>query len=130
MQRKTHILQNQTKTSEVAAGMISKVAGSFGRITSNDNRNWFDRHNSGKNAWYNYTMNDNMGWTHNPALDSRPTAGRARTNPIATTSQTENIVATGSAPISPQHSPRLPSDEKFRFRSPPLSPLTNLGVDE
>ncbi|KAG2178068.1 hypothetical protein INT43_003321, partial [Umbelopsis isabellina] len=101
-----------TKTSEVAAGMISKVAGSFGRITSNDNRNWFDRHNSGKNAWYNYTMTDNMGSIHNPALDSRPTAGRARTSPIATTSQTDNIVTTGSATILPQHSPRLQSDER------------------
>jgi hypothetical protein len=110
--------------------MISKVAGSFGRITSNDSRNWFDRHNSGKNAWYNYTMTDNMGWIHNPAVDSRPTASRVRTSPAATTSQKETTVTTGSATISPQHSPRLASGEKLKFRSPPQSPLTHFGVDE
>ncbi|KAG2186912.1 hypothetical protein INT44_003139, partial [Umbelopsis vinacea] len=40
----------QTKTSEVAAGMISKVAGSFTRMAAHDPRNRFERHNSNKNT--------------------------------------------------------------------------------
>jgi hypothetical protein len=125
----------QTKTSEVAAGMISKVAGSFTRMAAHDPRNRFDRHSSNKNTWYNYSMNDNIGWA--PGLPSeeriRKGNGKSRTYNASGTSSREALQkfpTNSDVSISPQGSPSTPLEDKSRLRSPPQSPRNDFENDE
>ncbi|KAI9288151.1 hypothetical protein BC943DRAFT_357861 [Umbelopsis sp. AD052] len=124
-----------TKTSEVAAGMISKVAGSFTRMAAHDPRNRFERHNSNKNTWYNYSMNDNIGWA--PGLPSeertRRGSGKSRTyHPSGTSSREvlQKFPTSSDVSISPQGSPSTPLEDKSRLRSPPQSPRIGFENDD
>ena len=110
--------------------MISKVAGSFGRITANDGRNWFDRH-GGKNAWYNYTMNDNMGWSHGPPSEERFTkpVGKSWTSPAVGSGSKDTLyngpTTNSDLSISSHGSPSGPTEETSKLKSPPQSPRTD-----
>jgi len=125
----------QTKTSEVAAGMISKVAGSFTRMAAHDPRNRFDRQNSNKNNWYNYTMNDNIGWTPGLPSEERIRKGSGKSRPFqgSGTSSREALQkfpTSSDVSISPQGSPSTPQEDKSRIRSPPQSPRIDFENDE